>query len=291
MIGTGSILANRYQVGAELGTGAMGTVFAARRMDDGLEVAVKVLLPEIAANPEMRKRFLREATALSALHHPHVIGVHEFGEVEDTCVLVMELLRGESLADYMENNAIGPDVALAIADQMLAGLAFAHAHGVLHRDVKPDNMFVATLPDGSRCLKLLDFGLVKFVDRETWSEHSTLTAQGTILGSPPYMSPEQIFGQAVDARTDVYAAGVVLFELLTGVWPFQAEEVSDLFRAHALDPVPDLASSRAALRARPELDALIKRAMAKAPAERFADAREMRTALGRIPRPAAVLVG
>lgn len=290
MIKTGSILANRYEVGPELGTGAMGTVFAGRRIPDGLEVAIKVLLPEIAAHPEMRKRFMREATALSALNHPHVIGVLEFGEIEDTCVLVMELLRGESLADYMENNEITPEIALAIADQMLSGLGFAHAHGVLHRDVKPDNMFVATLPDGSRCLKLLDFGLVKFVDREAWTDQSTLTAAGAILGSPPYMSPEQIFSQEVDARTDVYAAGVVLFELLTGIWPFMAEEVSDLFRAHALDPVPDLASARSALRARPELDELIKRAMAKSPSERFADASEMRAALARIPRPAATII-
>ena len=290
MIEQGTTVANRYLVGEVLGEGGMGKVYAATRIPDGLEVAVKVLLPEIAAHPEMRKRFIREATALSTLSHPHIIGVLEFGELSDTCFLVMERLRGETLGDYMENNEITPEIALAIADQMLSGLGFAHAHGVLHRDVKPDNIFVAELPGGAKCLKILDFGLVKFVDREAWSDNSTLTAQGAILGSPPYMSPEQIFGQEVDARTDVYAAGVVLFELLTGIWPFMEEEVSDLFRAHALEPVPTLASARAALSARPELDALIAKAMAKSQVERFTDANAMRMALGQIPRPAAWLI-
>lgn len=291
MLQPGQMLLDRYQLGRELGAGTMGSVFAAKRLADGLDVAIKVLQPEFSRDEAMRKRFLREATALSTLSHPNVIGVYEFGEVSDACFLVMELLRGESLADYLEQNAVAPDVALVIADQMLAGLGFAHAHGVLHRDVKPDNMFVATLPDGTRSVKLLDFGLVKFVDREMWSDHSTLTAAGSIMGSPLYMSPEQIFAKPVDARTDVYAAGVVLFELLTGILPFMEEEISDIFRAHAIDPVPTLESARAALRVRPELDAVIQRAMAKEPADRYADAREMRAALAKIPRPAAWLIG
>lgn len=291
MIERGTVIAERYVVEDTLGEGGMGVVYAARRIADGLEVAIKVMLPEIAAHPEMRRRFLREATALSTLSHPHIIGVLEFGVLGDTVFLVMERLRGRSLASYIEDTDITPDIALAIADQMLAGLAFAHAHGVLHRDVKPDNMFVVELPGGARVLKLLDFGLVKFVDREAWSDSSTLTAQGAILGSPPYMSPEQIFGQTVDARTDVYAAGVVLFELLTGSWPFMAEEVSDLFRAHALDPVPPVSSARPALRVVPELDAIIARAMDKTQGRRFADGREMRAAMAKLPKPAAWLIG
>lgn len=287
----GSTIAGRYVVDSVLGEGGMGAVYAARRLTDGLPVALKVLLPETAASPEMRKRFVREATALMTLQHPNVIGVLEFGELGDGCFLVMELLRGQSLAAYAEEHPIPPDTALIIADQLLAGLGFAHAHGVLHRDIKPDNLFVAAQPDGRQVLKLLDFGLAKFVDRGAFGDQSTLTKQGAILGSPPYMSPEQIFGQPVDPRTDVYSAGAVIFELLTGLWPFVADDVSELFRAHALDPVPELASARAALRVRPELDALLQRAMAKSPDQRFADAREMRAALGRIPRPAAWLIG
>ncbi len=291
MITVGTQVAGRYILDTELGSGAMGQVFAARRLADGLPVAVKVVLPEVAASPEMRKRFEREARALSALQHPNVIGVLESGEIGDTLFLVMELLRGESLADYLENNAVTPETALVIADQMLAGLGFAHAHGVLHRDVKPDNLFVATLPDGSRILKLLDFGLVKFLDSSALGEQTTLTQQGSVFGSPPYMPPEQSFGHPVDARADVYSAGVVLFELLTGNWPYYGEEISDLVRAHALDPIPTLESARATLRARPELDAVIQKAMAKQPEARYADALEMRQALARVPRPAAYLIG
>ena len=287
----GSTIADRYILDSLLGEGAMGAVYAGRRLADGLPVAVKILLPEIAANEEMRKRFVREATALSTLQHPNIIGVLEFGEIASSCFLVMERLHGESLGTYTEEHPVTPETALVIADQMLAGLGFAHMHGVLHRDVKPDNLFVATQADGSRIIKLLDFGLVKFVDREAWNDQSTLTAQGTILGSPPYMPPEQIFGQTVDARADVYSAGVVLFELLTGIWPFMAEEVSEIFRAHALDPVPKLETARATLRVVPELDALIAKAMEKSPDQRFADARAMRTALQQLPRPAAWLIG
>lgn len=290
MTAPGTILADRYVLDSALGEGAMGVVYAGRRLADSHPVAVKVLLPEIAASVEMRKRFLREATALMTLQHPNVIGVLEFGETTDSCFLVMELLRGESLQSYIEENPITPETALVIADQMLAGLGFAHAHGVLHRDIKPENLFVVTQPDGSRAIKLLDFGLAKFLDRNSLAPESTLTVKGAILGSPPYMSPEQIFGQTVDARADVYSAGVVLFELLTGIWPFMAEEVSELFRAHALDPVPPLAVARPALRVVPELDALIQTAMAKEPDKRFADAQQMRSALARVPRPSAWLL-
>lgn len=291
MLTEGSTFNDRYLLESTLGQGAMGVVYAAKRLSDSLPVAVKVLQPEVAANEEMRKRFVREATALMTLRHPNVIGVLEFGEHGETCFLVMELLHGESLGSYVEENTVTPETALLIADQMLAGLAYAHAHGVLHRDVKPDNLFVANHADGSRSIKLLDFGLVKFIEGGAFSDQSTLTAQGAILGSPPYMSPEQIFGQTVDARTDVYAAGVVLFELLTGIWPFMAEEVSELFRMHALEDVPTLESARAALRVHPALDAVIQKAMAKSADHRFSDASEMRAALANVPRPAAWLIG
>lgn len=290
MITEGTEIAGRYRLEALLGEGGMGKVFSARRLADGATVAVKVVLPEVAASPEMRRRFEREARALAALQHPNVIGVLESGEIGDSLFLVMELLHGESLGAYLENNAVDPDTALVIADQMLAGLAFAHAHGVLHRDIKPDNLFVATYPNGSRVIKLLDFGLVKFLDSSALGEQTTLTQQGSIFGSPPYMAPEQSFGQPVDARADVYAAGVVLFELLTGNWPFYGEDVADLLRAHALEPVPTLESARATLRARPELDGVIQTAMAKMPSGRYADAGEMRQALARVPRPAAYLI-
>jgi eukaryotic-like serine/threonine-protein kinase len=285
----GSTIANRYVLESALGSGAMGSVFRARRTD-GLPVAIKVLHGEALTRWDLRRRFEREASALASVVHPNVIGVLEFGEADGALFLAMELLAGDTLETLLARERLAPEVAVTIADQMLAGLAFAHAHGILHRDMKPDNVFLAKSPDGTTTVKLLDFGLAKFADGETWGPRTVLTVQGAIMGTPAYMAPEQVFGPSVDARTDVYGAGVVLFEMLTGSWPFVAEELTDLFRAHAIEPPPTLRAMRPELEARPELDAVVQRALAKAPADRFADAREMRLALAKVPRPVARLV-
>ena len=284
----GTVIGGRYTLEAQLGVGAMGAVYRARRLD-GVPVAIKFLYGEALRREEFRRRFEREASALATIAHPHVIGVLELGDLDGMPFMVMELLEGGTLEDLLAQRRLDPEEALAIADQMLAGLAFAHAHGILHRDLKPENIFLAQQPDGRRSAKLLDFGLVKFTDRESWGQHSVLTQEGAILGTPAYMAPEQVFGPEVDASTDVYGAGVVLFELLTGTWPFISEHTNELFRAHALEPVPPLDSARPDLRARPELEAVVQRALAKKREERFADASEMRQALRRVPRPAARL--
>jgi serine/threonine protein kinase len=287
-LSVGSTIAGRYVLDAELGAGAMGAVFRGRRAD-GLPVAIKVLHGEALARWDLRRRFEREASALAAATHPNVIGVLEFGEAEGALFLVMELLEGTTLDERLSRERLAPDVAVAIADQMLAGLAFSHALGILHRDVKPENLFLAQGADGAVTAKLLDFGLAKFADGGTWGPHTVLTKQGAIMGTPAYMAPEQIFGPTVDARSDVYGAGVVLFEMLTGSWPFVAEELTDMFRAHAVEPPPALAAMRPELEAHPALEAVVQRALAKAPADRFADAREMRFALAKVPRPVARL--
>ncbi|MCC7539734.1 MAG: serine/threonine protein kinase [Deltaproteobacteria bacterium] len=286
----GAVLGGRYRLAELIGTGTSGAVFRALR-DDGPAFAIKVLRRDALAHDELRRRFEREASALSTLTHPNVIGVLELGEVEGAPFLVMELLEGETLDALLSRENLAPEVSVEIADQLLAGLAHAHAHGILHRDVKPANVFLARQPSGGRIAKLLDFGLVKFGHGSAFGVHTTLTERGAILGTPAYMSPEQVLGREVDARTDVYAAGVVLFELMTGTWPFVEEDVTDMFRAHARDPVPALGSVREGLVTRPELDALVRKAMAKRPPDRFADAREMRIALARVPRPVARLGG
>jgi eukaryotic-like serine/threonine-protein kinase len=283
----GQHFADRYVIETQIGEGGMGIVYRARRLSDRLPVAIKLLQGEALTRPDLRKRFEREAIALSALTHPNVIGVLEFGELGPALFLVMELLDGMSVESVLESRALAPEMALGIADQLHAGLGYVHAHGILHRDVKPENMYLAKQPDGTHVVKLLDFGLVKFTDKGAFGEGTQLTADGAMMGSPPYMAPEQIFGDTVDARTDVYAAGVVLYELLTGSWPFVGEEIGDLFRAHAQAPVPALSVMRPELEARAELDAVIQRAMAKRREDRFADAREMRAALTRVPKPAA----
>ncbi len=268
----------------------MGRVYRAERLDGSGGVAVKVLNEDCSDNQDLRERFEREARALFALAHPHILDVQDYGVLDGRQpFLVMELLTGRTLEDLVESSTLHPELALELGRQFLSGLAFAHSQGVLHRDLKTENIFVVTLPGGRLHAKLLDFGLVKFVDDDRWGEGRKLTMAGSVMGSPAYMSPEQGTGGPMDARSDVYSAGVVLYELLTGTWPFMGESRMEMLKAHLLEPVPALASGRPELVARPELDALLHRAMAKDAAGRFVDAREMLAALEAIPRPAAWL--
>lgn len=268
----------------------MGRVYRAERVDGSGPVAVKILNEDCTDNADLRERFEREARALFGLAHPNILDVQDYGVLDGRQpYLVMELLTGQTLESLIEKEPLDPALALELARQLLSGLAFAHSQGVLHRDLKTENIFVLTQPNGSLRAKLLDFGLVKFVDDDRWGEARKLTVAGSVMGSPAYMSPEQGTGGAMDARSDVYSAGVVLYELLTGTWPFVTESRVEMLKAHLLSPVPPLAAGRPGLIARPELDALIAKAMAKEAGDRFRDAGEMLAALDAIPRPAAWL--
>lgn len=274
-----------HQIEALLGGGAMGTVYRARAAD-GAPVALKVLHQVALERWDLRRRFEREAQALAALSHQNVIGVRELGEADGRLFLAMELLDGETLEARLVRERLDPDEALVIADAVLAGLAYAHAHGILHRDVKPDNVFLARTPRGV-VPKLLDFGLAKHTGDLPWGPQTLLTSQGMLLGTPAYMAPEQILSAPVDARVDVYAMGAMLFEMLTGTFPFVSEEVSELFRMHLSQPPPTLEEARHDLGVTPDLEAVVRRALAKDPGARFTDAGEMRRALAKLPRPAA----
>jgi serine/threonine-protein kinase len=283
-------LDGRYRLVALLGEGAMGRVYRADRLDGTGQVAVKVLNEDCTEQVDLRERFEREARALFGLQHPHILDVQDYGVINGRQpYLVMELLEGQSLDEMVDAETLDPPTALEIARQLLVGLAHAHGQGVLHRDLKTENIFVVRLPEGGLRAKLLDFGLVKFVDDERWGEGRKLTVAGSVMGSPAYMSPEQGTGGPMNARSDVYSAGVVLYELVTGNWPFEAESRVEMLKSHLLDPVPPFSQGRSDLKVRPELDALLQRAMAKEPAARFADAREMLAALEAIPQPAAWL--
>jgi eukaryotic-like serine/threonine-protein kinase len=282
----GRVLDGRYRITSRLGEGGMSVVYRAEQ-SSGPPVAVKVLHEELGEDADLRERFEREARALFALQHPHVLEVHDFGIVDGNPYLVMELLEGTSLDAMLEDGPPDPELALDLALQLLTGLAFAHGQGVLHRDLKAENIFIRREPDGRFVAKLLDFGLVKFVDQGRWGEARTLTTQGMIFGTPAYMAPEQTIGGPTDARTDVYSAGVILFELLTGLWPFMEEDRVAMFRAHFTKTPPALSEMREDFDFHPALEAVVQKALAKKPEERFADATAMRAALEAVPRPVA----
>lgn len=278
-----------YVLESVLGEGAMGIVFRGRSLRGGLPVAMKFLRGEALDREELRKRFDREARALAELSHPNVLHVHALGMDGEIPYMVTELLVGRTLESLLVETRLPPERALAIADQILAGLGCAHAHGIIHRDVKPENVFLVSLA-GAECAKLIDFGLVRFGQNASMGPSSVLTAMGTMMGSPAYMAPEQGYGEETTERSDVYSAGVVLYELLTGAWPFVAEEISDMIRAHALAPVPPLQESRPELEPKRELEAVVMKALAKRPKDRYANAQEMQRALRAVRPPAAKLV-
>jgi serine/threonine-protein kinase len=271
----GRVLEGRYRIVGKIGEGGMATVYEAARIDGGRNVAVKVLSKDLVTDLEQKERFEREARALFGLAHPNLLTVHDFGLVEGLPFLVMEKLEGKSLDKLLEGEKLEPLTALSIAKQILRGLGHAHAQGVLHRDLKADNVFVSRDASGGHRVKLLDFGLVKFVDDDRWGSAKALTTYGEIFGTPAYMSPEQCMGDKVDARTDVYSMGVLLFELVTGVWPFMEENKVNMLRAHLQKPPPMISEARPGLKYDPRLDELVQRAMAKDPKARYADANEM----------------
>ena len=274
----GSIIDDRYRVLRLIGEGGMGAVFEAEQRG-GPNVAIKVLHEELTDQPELRERFEREARALFALEHPNVLGVFDFGVVGGMPYLAMELLQGQSLDEMVEDGPLEVTLAYDLACQVLRGLAFAHSKAVLHRDLKTENVFVSRAADGSYVAKLLDFGLVKFVDDDRWGESKNLTVQGAVMGTPAYMAPEQCAGAPVDTRGDVYSAGVIVFELFTGLWPFMEEDRISMFQAHFGKPVPRMSDVAEGRNYPDMLEQVVQKAMAKKADDRYQDAGEMLAAL------------
>jgi serine/threonine-protein kinase len=276
----GRVLDGRYEVLGRLGAGGVGFVYRAKDAKLGRLVALKVLQQHAAALAEWRRRFEREAKALSALAHPNIVTVTDSGIDDGLPYLVMELLQGKTLADLIKEGPLPSSRALDIARQVLRGLAFAHGKGIVHRDLKPANVFLQALPDQADHVRLLDFGMAKFLEGSgSRSLVDNLTRAGTVFGTPSYMSPEQGRAEPVDARTDVYAAGVVLFEILTGRTPFAGDSFQEIMKAHLLDPIPSLADARPDLSIAAFLQPVVDRAMAKKPVERYPDAASMLAAL------------
>jgi eukaryotic-like serine/threonine-protein kinase len=287
----GRTIDDHYHIVSILGEGNMGAVYKAEQKD-GPPVAIKVLHEELGDQAELRERFEREFKALFRLEHPNILKVHDFGIVDGAPYLVMELLTGMTLDEFISKHTtdddftLSPELAIDIVKQILRGLAHAHAQRAAHRDMKSENVWIQPEADGRVTVKILDFGLVKFTDGKKWSDERKLTMQGMVFGSPGYMPPEQCTGKPTDERSDVYSLGVLLYELLTGAWPFMEENQVLMFQAHLMKPAPSLASGApAGTRIDPALEALYQKAMAKAPDARFPDAGAMLAALEAIRNP------
>ena len=274
----------RYRLIEKVGEGAMGAVYKAVDAQQQ-PCAVKMMHAQAVADPALRTRFEREAKALFTLRHPNVLEVRDYGVESGLPYLVMELLNGRTLEEMVVEHTPDPQTGVELAKQVLRGLAYAHSQGILHRDIKSENVFVTWDGSAYRCI-LLDFGLVK-LDDSKHGPSQKLTMAGSVMGSPAYMSPEQGTGDVVDARSDVYAAGIVLYELITGEWPFDAQSEIEMFRMHLVEKPPALESKREHLVVRPELEAVVQKALAKKKDARWADAGQMLAALEAIPGPVA----
>jgi tetratricopeptide (TPR) repeat protein len=286
-ISVGSILDGRYEILEQFGEGGVGLVYRARHVKLGLPVAIKVLQDQFVSHKMMRPRFEREARTLATLAHPHIVSVNDFGIVDGRPYLVMELLEGQTLRELLNKGPLPIDRVMQITRQLLNALAYAHSQGFVHRDLKPSNVFIQQLPDGSFHIKILDFGLVKFVDQETHDGSRSLTRSGMAVGTPSYMAPEQVIGDKIGTSTDVYAIGILMFEMLTGRAPFTGE-LADVVRRQLTEKIPSLGQAAANLQVTAELNALLQRAVEKDPTKRYPDAARLLKAFESLPNPAAV---
>jgi beta-lactam-binding protein with PASTA domain/tRNA A-37 threonylcarbamoyl transferase component Bud32 len=262
-----TVIDQRYQIVARIGSGGMADVYCAQDLQLGRKVALKLLYRRFAEDEEFVERFRREASAAAGLQHANVVGVYDRGEWDGTYYIAMEYLEGRSLKQLIvDTGPLAPLAAVDIAEQILKAARFAHRRGVIHRDIKPHNVII----DEEDRAKVTDFGIAR-------AGASDMTETGSIMGTAPYLSPEQAQGHAVSARSDLYAIGIVLYEMLAGRVPFYGESAVTIALKQVTEaPVPPSAYNAAVT---PELDAVVLRALEKDPEHRFADADEFIAAL------------
>jgi len=266
----------RYEIRSQIGAGGMGEVYLAQDTKLGRKVALKILLPELAEDKDRMSRFVREAKSASALNHPNIITIHEIGEIDGTHFIATEYIEGETLQTRLRAESLSLKSTLEIARQVASALDAAHRAGIVHRDIKPDNVMVRH--DG--IVKVLDFGLVKLsatdsseVDREGETKLQVKTRVGLIMGTVAYMSPEQARGQETDARTDIWSLGCVLYEMLTGQQPFQGETMTDVLANIIYREPASILLHRTDTPA--ELERIVTKAVWKKKDERYQSAKEL----------------
>jgi eukaryotic-like serine/threonine-protein kinase len=261
----------RYRIVKELGKGSMGVVYQAHDPQIDRLVALKVMRPDRVASEAFLHRFMKEAKAIGRLSHPNMVVVYDVGEDQGTVYIAMEFLEGKPLNEIIAIDALQPDEIVDLGVQVAEALDYAHRKGIVHRDIKPSNIIVQ--PDGQ--IKITDFGIAHIEDPEATQQ----TQAGEILGTPAYMSPEQVLSQPVDGRSDLFSLGVILYELATGKRPFRGENLAAMFRnITGEDP---LAPSKENPALAQDLSQIILRCLAKGPEKRFATGKELAEALRR----------
>jgi serine/threonine protein kinase/tetratricopeptide (TPR) repeat protein len=257
-----------YRIDSVLGAGGMGVVYLACDEELGRKVGLKLLPPSLVADEAHLERLKREARTASALNHPNIVTIHEIGQVDATHYIATEFIDGTTLRERMSQGSVSPNEALEIARQVASALSVAHAAGIVHRDIKPENIMLR--PDGY--VKVLDFGIAKFAQHDALGLEAG-TQPGMILGTTRYMSPEQARGQEVDARTDIWSLGVVLYEMLAGCPPFEGETPADVTSAVLMRAAPSLAAHTPNLPAK--LQSIVEKSLRKEKGERYQSAGEL----------------
>lgn len=299
-LAAGALVAGRYRVSSVIGEGAHGVVYLARREAGsdgpiGDAVALKVIHRHVSGNPQIARRFHREAKILRQLEGEHIVRLYDFFEDDGLLMIALEHVTGTTLEAMIANQRpLDLDAAIEITLQVCAALGVAHANGVVHRDLKPANVLIERREDGGASpsgargtasarglrVKVVDFGLGKVLHADQMT--TGLTEHGMIFGTPEYMAPEMARGDEVDARSDLYAAGVMLFEMAVGEVPFQARSAMETMTAHLTAAAPSPRKARPSAGISPALEAVILRALAKDPADRFASARELAEAIAAV---------
>jgi serine/threonine-protein kinase len=271
----GAVVGDRYRIVSRIGVGGMGAVYRAEHTMMRRDLAIKVLLPELGGKDEFARRFEREAESASRLAHPNIIAVTDFGRTEDGRLFIaMEFLAGESLSSIIKAGPLPRARALNVIRQILRGLEHAHAAGIVHRDLKPDNIMLVERDGVADVVKILDFGIAKVTEPLSGrgAGATALTQAGMIFGTPEYLSPEQALAEVVDPRADIYAAGVILFEMLAGRKPFESDDKVKLISMHLAHAPPRLREVNPNVDAPVPLEQVVLQAMEKSRENRFASA-------------------
>jgi len=278
----GQVVAERYHVVKKLGEGGMGQVYLAEHVKMGRRSAIKVMNPSMTHDPDAVARFNREAANASRITHPNVCAVYDFGETPDGLIyLAMEFIEGEPLTDLIDREgALKVGRAVKIFQQTADALQAAHDLGIVHRDLKPDNIMLAKGRDGSDIVKVVDFGIAKAVGGDEAGQKVTKT--GLVVGTPEFMSPEQLSGDKLDGRSDLYSLALVFYRMLTGRLPFEATSVQETMIKRLTDEPTKLAAARPDLAFPPKLQSVLDRALARTPGERYQSVAEFAADVGRV---------